>query len=363
MEQLFKNIKRDLNYYSTIYENGAARVLSITMFIFIYGLAHIFFAFIFTSTGVYEMVYLNIISFVMAMFNVYLVLKKHKYLMVQYMFVIEIGVYISYLSYFLGYNKGAYILFYPLLFAIYSIAPTSKKHVTYTAIIAAFFFALVLYFRFNTVAIYEYKLRYIEYVNILYCIGAIIYILYTINLSENLLNLVNSKDVNRLENLANTDFLTGLYNKRYLEEKFLNPENFENTYIVLADIDHFKKINDTYGHVVGDYTLKEVAKIFLEFFREDDLITRWGGEEFLLVIKEVYTEDIISRLNILREKIKGITFEYNNVEYKLTITFGVKSFEIEQTLEANIKDVDVALYYGKNNGRDKVVNYSPYLNN
>ena len=169
-----------------------------------------------------------------------------------------------------------------------------------------------------------------------------------------------------LERLANVDGLTEAYNHRYFQN-FLDREikrADRNTYtlsVVMVDIDNFKKFNDTHGHQMGDYVLREFADIARGLLREYDLFARYGGEEFVLVLPETTA----SEAEVVAEKfcstIGGHSFSHDRETYHITASFGVADMT-PSTDKFNknelISRADAALYESKKRGRNRVTVYS-----
>lgn len=166
----------------------------------------------------------------------------------------------------------------------------------------------------------------------------------------------------KLRKHAFSDYLTGLVNRGGIIE-YLNQiitefdENGKPFGVVLADIDLFKIINDTYGHRVGDDVLKEVSAILRENIRSMDFVGRYGGEEFLIILKQTNYDSIKESLERIRTKIEKFVFEYEKEKLSLTMTFGVHLFNGKESISSVIEKADQALYYGKETGRNKVVIY------
>lgn len=156
-----------------------------------------------------------------------------------------------------------------------------------------------------------------------------------------------------LEKLAYFDNLTGAYTRDFFVENqniFLN--NREDTALVMLDLDHFKKVNDTYGHQVGDLVLKKFVQILKEHTRLNDFIFRWGGEEFLLVIKiENNLKKLSKILEKLRESIETTKFPKT---VNITCSMGASFHKKDEKVFFTIKRVDAALYKSKSEGRNKV---------
>lgn len=164
----------------------------------------------------------------------------------------------------------------------------------------------------------------------------------------------------RLEWTSKTDSLTGLYNRRYIMERIENElisykRNKKKFSLIISDIDFFKNINDTFGHDGGDRVLKVVSKSLQDAVREQDFISRWGGEEFLILLPETELEGGHILANKLKKMIDELMIDYNGVELSITMTFGVTVNEEDEIIEDTIKKADAALYEGKSRGRNCVI--------
>jgi len=159
-----------------------------------------------------------------------------------------------------------------------------------------------------------------------------------------------------LKKIATTDKLTGLFNRAKLDEVFEKELKKVKRYetdlsIILLDIDHFKEVNDTYGHQTGDIVLCEFAKLLKDNIRESDYLGRWGGEEFLIICPSTNEENIISLATNLKTKIeKNIFTTVNNK----TSSFGVSTYKDEDTKDSLIKKAYDALYEAKKAGRNQI---------
>ena len=167
----------------------------------------------------------------------------------------------------------------------------------------------------------------------------------------------------QLENIAFTDSLTGAYNRRYFIKKaeaefqsFAPTER--STAIIMLDIDHFKKVNDTYGHPAGDEVLKSITSIVQRTLRAEDLFARYGGEEFIILLRNI-NQETVGRLPLrIRERVGNTISNYMGTEIKVTISLGIAMrSEKAAFLEDVIKRADEALYRAKANGRNRVEVY------
>ncbi|OHE10979.1 MAG: hypothetical protein A2513_01425 [Sulfurimonas sp. RIFOXYD12_FULL_33_39] len=165
-------------------------------------------------------------------------------------------------------------------------------------------------------------------------------------------------DRKRAQKLSITDPLTKIYNRIHLEESFKEELNRAKRYktnfsVILLDIDHFKEVNDTYGHDIGDEVLIDIAKILKQNIRATDILGRWGGEEFLIILPQT---DILET-GLLAEKLR-MAIENNTFDKigKKTCSFGVSEFkESDESSKNIVKRADNALYKAKDLGRNRVV--------
>jgi len=164
----------------------------------------------------------------------------------------------------------------------------------------------------------------------------------------------------KMKNMAYMDTLTGLLNRRAMFEileseisRFMrgNP----GFCVILSDLDKFKKINDTYGHNMGDFILKETARILKKPLRREDLVSRWGGEEFLIFIPSSTLSEAVLIAEKLRKTVEGHPFQDGGENIRITMTFGVASFRENLELKNLIHEADQKLYKGKNGTRNCVV--------
>lgn len=161
----------------------------------------------------------------------------------------------------------------------------------------------------------------------------------------------------RLVKLARTDGLTGLDNRRnildYLEEQINQAKRYDRPVtIMMADIDHFKRINDTYGHTAGDEVLKKLASVFRSSIRETDRVGRFGGEEFLFVFTGTSQSETKSIIERVRNKIKGLDYSFGKTS--ITVSAGVCQYE-KGSSTIFIGKADKLMYEAKEKGRNQVV--------
>ena len=184
--------------------------------------------------------------------------------------------------------------------------------------------------------------------------------------------------IKELELLITKDPLTGLYNRRgFLElaKKLFNDIRYQKANeglrkhlyvdsfaILFFDIDHFKKINDTYGHEIGDKILKFVSSIIEGKLRTSDFVGRWGGEEIVVALLGARETDASAKAEEIRKAIKSRVRIPSHPELQITVSIGVAELDGNPTLEDLIKHADKAMYKAKQSGRDRVTRYSEATN-
>ena len=162
--------------------------------------------------------------------------------------------------------------------------------------------------------------------------------------------------------LAATDPMTKLYNRRYFDEISqnviaLSERKKENISIVILDIDLFKDVNDTYGHQFGDEVIVTLSKLLLESQRKSDIVCRYGGEEFVILLPNTPLQNATNIAQKIRKLVESLSITLpSGADFKFTISLGVAQIDVEneENIESALKRADEALYKAKNNGRNKV---------
>jgi polar amino acid transport system substrate-binding protein len=206
----------------------------------------------------------------------------------------------------------------------------------------------------------------VDYLKLLY-ISSFFIVIVLLILNKNIaINKVNKKlallnkeieEKNKaLKELARTDKLTGLYNRVKLDETLISEVHRANRFnhsfgVVMIDIDYFKKVNDDFGHQVGDTVLQEFSKVLQSNARNTDILGRWGGEEFLIISTETDLAGVLTLANKLQQKIASFPFSYGEQK---TASFGVSVYRENENIHEVIKRADNALYRAKKNGRNRV---------
>lgn len=170
-------------------------------------------------------------------------------------------------------------------------------------------------------------------------------------------NLAESEK--RLRDVSIRDPLSGLYNRRYMDETFQTLVlNTDCTFsLMMVDVDHFKRINDTYGHTCGDVIIQRVAEILTNSIRKNDVACRYGGDEFLLILLDCALEDTLAKARMVKQSIETTTEGLNmDQDFVVSASIGIAHFpENGNSRDAILKAVDDALYQAKQRGRNQIV--------
>lgn len=172
--------------------------------------------------------------------------------------------------------------------------------------------------------------------------------------------LIESQNIQlQLEHQASVDALTGVHNRRWMNEAFPRAinrclRNSTPIAILLVDIDHFKRVNDTHGHLAGDAALRNVAATLTKNLRPHDMMARYGGEEFAILLPD--TDLTVAKLvaERLRSSAEQAQINHGSLEFRITISIGIAPSQQEEALETLIAEADQALYRAKQAGRNRV---------
>jgi diguanylate cyclase (GGDEF)-like protein len=177
--------------------------------------------------------------------------------------------------------------------------------------------------------------------------------------NDNIALIATQNRKTQFEHQAYVDALTGIYNRHWMGNAF--PRTLHRCAldkqpiaVMVADIDHFKQVNDTHGHLVGDLALKVVARCMAENLRPHDLLARYGGEEFAVLLPDADLEEATAIAERLRALIADTEICCEGVSFRVTISIGIAPTRHEKTLENLIREADQALYRAKRLGRNRV---------
>lgn len=167
---------------------------------------------------------------------------------------------------------------------------------------------------------------------------------------------VKKNIVKNLSYISSTDSLTELYNRRFfdsiLDSSIKEFKKGETLWLIMFDIDFFKNVNDDFGHNMGDLVLREFSIVVKRLIRTDDILARWGGEEFCIIAAEMDLKSIVQFTERIRESIENFNF---SVKRTITASFGIAGYKYGEPMDEFIKRADYALYEAKKTGRNRVI--------
>ena len=259
-------------------------------------------------------------------------------------------------TYFLGWDSGFHYYFLPIILFLF----INHKQNVFTIIIEA----LIIFAGYLWLSIYTHDVNFtvtapvavldgLRYMNIAVNFSAFAILGYFFRIAS-----ISAEQ--QMELLATTDALTGLFNRRkmleMIEQEVVRYKRDKKPFLLaISDIDHFKQFNDNYGHDCGDYVLQQVSLLMKESLRQQDVVARWGGEEFLVMLPETDMEGGVQALEKLRETLANTVYEYKSHTFSVTMTFGVTLYDGRCDVDTCIKHADEVLYAGKRGGRNRVV--------
>ena len=256
--------------------------------------------------------------------------------------------------YYLGWGSGfQYYLVAGVPFSLFLPKLRPQTMFTLSALLCVLFIFLFTITNGKTYAFkYPDLLSIMNYANIVIAFSAL-------SINSYYFRLASILSEKTMERLANADQLTGLLNRRGMRSKLeaqrdINSRNGSPFMLVLTDIDFFKKFNDTYGHDCGDFVLRGVAQLMKKRLRQYDVVARWGGEEFLILLPDTETDSALLVAEELRAAIENEKFKFAGNVLSVTMTFGVAQYHDGEHIDACLKRADEALYRGKESGRNKV---------
>ena len=321
-------------------------------------IVHIVLFAVFLSYGVSFYSYVNIGS--VCMYAIALIWHhKKRYKVTMALVTLEVIIYATLYIYFSGvttYIAGYYLV----ILVMHSIMPYAidRNRIITNFGIIVLAVLLVAYGAFSqsTITISENLRPIITILNVTIQFTASIILLYLGQIIRLIINHINQLRVLELSDLANTDPLTGLFNRRYADMYFTKVINDKDILycVAMMDIDDFKQVNDTYGHDCGDEVLVFLSNFFSQNLRSSDMLFRWGGEEFLMVLMNVDVATAYVILDKLRQRLSEAVIQTKAAPVSITVTIGVALLDKNNHTQS-IKKCDDNLYTGKKSTKNIVV--------
>ena len=315
-------------------------------------LVHAVYAPIFFSLDLPVLGYINIGS-VITWISGWIINRKGYSFFAIILLTFEVAVHTIATVYYLGWESGfQYYLFGAIPFTMFNNRLKTPAIIFATSIITLLFVGLYHYshiwqavkIKHSVVELFFYTNSFITF--------------FGIAISSFYFRYAASKSFNEVSFLANTDELTGLWNRRKANlelQRWLVVKEVQPFSLIICDIDDFKKVNDNHGHLVGDKVIHKVAKKLQENLRHHEMVSRWGGEEFLIALPNTELDHAKNIAMRIRDSINHMLILDHEFEIKITLTYGVTEYKEGMTLEELIRASDQKMYKGKQSGKDCVV--------
>lgn len=341
-----------------------------TLISYSFSIVHIILVGLFYALGVKPLYLYGIFSVCLYFFCGAVVTKTKRYTTILVTSVAEVLFHSTLCCYFVGWEYGFMIYalaMIPVLFYLFTITPDVRYPNAYalgSIVIIVICFLLAKLFLDRPNSYYDLdvsplfiKAVYCANCGIAFFLQTVFSALYTIEIRHFKEKLEEEKNV--LDVMASRDPLTNLLNRRAMEPhlhsiKDLADKTGSVFCLIICDIDDFKKVNDKYGHALGDQVLMDIANVFATNLRTNDYVCRWGGEEFLILIPN-NKDAAVQVAEKLRRKVEQLAVSQDGVSISVTMTFGISQYIPGKRIETLIKSADDNLYYGKNHGKNQVV--------
>lgn len=331
-------------------------------------LTHLFYVFYFYAVGSYFMSIFNVFSvaFYIALFIVFL---NRKYLGVMIFLFIEVCVHSFFAVVAVGLNSGFEWFIICVVFSIFFVKDITQASRKVIYVLYAFAFLTMIsmrliphYLDISVLRVYPSESQslfvFIFNVAVAFFLLMCFLIIYLDDVEKD--KIILKRQNARLLELARVDSLTGLLNRRAMKQRLENAFYAKSNYnvdfvIAILDIDNFKQINDQYGHSCGDQVIKRLASIIQRKVRETDYVSRWGGDELLILLNKSSMEGAVSTMKRIFYQITNTKMKYDQYSLKVTVTIGMCSSEGYYLLQDIIVEADKRLYSGKRNGKNRIV--------
>jgi diguanylate cyclase (GGDEF)-like protein len=325
-------------------------------------LGHFLFLIQFWILGVVDMARVNIIS-CLVFAGCFLLNRRGLHSLAMFLGILEVVIHAILAVLYTGWGSGFYYYLLCLVHLIY-YAPTWKISfkMVLSAVLCSLYLMLYLYMLNHPpiAGLAPGQQTWVMIINVIvtFLVFSALAYYYWVATTDAEKKLRNTNQV--LDALARTDVLTQLTNRRRMQE-IIEQEvrncifDHEPLTFILGDLDHFKRINDEFGHACGDQVLVEVSRVMKRVVRKGDYAARWGGEEFLFLLPQTDVQVGEKVAERLRSEIESLAVEYEGQSIHVTMTFGVGAYDGSKTSTLVLSQADQALYQGKDAGRNCVV--------
>lgn len=318
-------------------------------------LIHAFFLVFFLIADVPFMVLANTVSLITYM-GVYFLHRRQHYAGVGVAVTVEISLY----SLVVGLASGLYtatFTFYFITLVIQAVIPYGKPPLRIASslfIWACLTMSLVAGISVSPFAPFSNELTVVcGIMNVQITFVGVMAVLLVGDYIRKLITDFHRQKANEYREQAHKDSLTGQYNRHYANAVWSRLSRETPWVVAMLDIDNFKRINDRFGHQTGDDVLVAVSKLFDESLRASDIVIRWGGEEFLILLQSVDLNTAEQVLDKLRSKIGALVFTSNDEEFSITVSIGISTLD-QNDIDGSISAADHKLFDGKHEGKDRI---------
>lgn len=365
MEQLYHTVRQIFSGMRTISSN--AKYVAICFGV---ALVHLHFTVAFAICGIMSLCWYNVFITLFYLYHCFVSLKKKQYGFIYISSVVEILFHSCVASILLGWDWGFMFYTIALVPVSFYLSYTMKNRLrnigmpilTSTIVTVCYMVMLAISRKVPPVLMQcsnGKEASYFYYFNTMVAFVMLFLFSILFSLEIRYMQKQLEQENSELEEIARFDPLTHLLNRRSMHDELHRAMNAadkgqENFCLIMADIDDFKKINDTYGHDCGDEVLVAIANIISGNVRENDAVCRWGGEEMLILIRT--DEEMAVRVaERIRREIAARRGWYKDNKFIVTVTLGVTAYEEGTNIRTMIGQADQNLYKGKNNGKNQVV--------
>lgn len=340
------------------------QVMSLAMLVV--GIFHVGLLLLFSCFKIYPMIVVNIFSIVLYIYCYNQAKKGKNLLRIFNLAYIEIVLHAVIAVLMLGTDSGFTLYMIAMLplgyYAAYNFSSKAKStNPMFYVAISGIAFCFVRLVCNHIEPPYSYGDKQIDkviyMVNYLVAVGAIVAFFSTLLNQIKILEKLRLDQNRRLENLSKIDPLTGLTNRRSIQERYRQADVLNEEYaLIMGDLDDFKKVNDTYGHDMGDVVLKAVADIFKNAVEAEEVVCRWGGEEILMFMPKCAKDDASDTAKGILEHIRALQFlTQDGKSFRITMTLGIADSFEGTAFDSVLKKADERLYDGKHKGKNRVV--------
>lgn len=249
-----------------------------------------------------------------------------------------------------------------LIAVLFSFYLSSRKEIYNKKVFVVTSLTIVAVFLYGFISLKYFYLETNLFFSLLVIIFSIMFTVINYQLSLSKYNQKLIEETKKLYNEANCDTLTTLLNRRGFDEQYrkykeiiAKTNSSQSACLAVIDLDHFKSVNDTYGHDIGDIVLQKFGKLLKEHLRDIDVPARWGGEEFVILLRNTTIDESIIVLNRVRELCEQMQIQTPQGQLTVTISIGVTHIEdLSETIDLYVKKADIGLYQAKQSGRNRV---------